>query len=90
MPPYAMWMRGSDEIGRWWLGGGSGCRGSRLVPVRANGGPAFGQYRIDPAGGYGPWAIQVIEISDGRIAGIHSFLDTDLFASFGLPAHLDD
>jgi RNA polymerase sigma-70 factor, ECF subfamily len=90
MPPYAMWMQGSDQIARWMLGTGIGCRGSRLVPTRANGCPAFGQYRVDPAGGHAPWALQLIEISGERISGLHSFLDTNLFGLFGLPVHLDD
>jgi RNA polymerase sigma-70 factor (ECF subfamily) len=90
MPPYAMWLVGPDEISRWLLNGGIQCRGSRLLASRANGGTAFGQYRIDPAGGFAPWAVQVIEVSGDRISGIHSFLDTNLFAAFGLPAHLDD
>jgi RNA polymerase sigma-70 factor (ECF subfamily) len=88
MPPYAMWIRGADNIGRWFLGPGIGCRGSRLLPTTANGCPAFGQYRVDPEGGYKPWALQVLEISGDRIAGFHAFLDTDLFAAFGLPSHL--
>jgi len=90
MPPYAMWIRGSDEIGRWLLGAGIGCRGSRLLATAASGCAAFGQYRVDPAGGHAPWALQVIEVSGNRISGFHAFLDTDLFAAFGLPAHLDD
>ena len=45
MPPYRMWLRGRDDIGRWLLGPGIGCRGSRLVPVMANGSPALAQYR---------------------------------------------
>ena len=90
MPPYAMWIQGRDKIARWLLGAGIGCRGSRLLPTRANGGPAFGQYRIDPAGGHTPWALQVIEISGDRISAFHSFLDTNLFGLFGLPLHLDD
>jgi RNA polymerase sigma factor (sigma-70 family) len=28
------------------------------------------------------------EVSDGRIAGLHHFLDTDLFPAFGLPTRL--
>jgi RNA polymerase sigma-70 factor (ECF subfamily) len=89
MPPYAMWLCGRDEIGRWLLGAGIGCRGSRLIATSASGCAAFGQYRVDPAGGHAPWALQVIEVSGERISGFHSFLDTDLFAAFGLPAHLD-
>jgi RNA polymerase sigma-70 factor (ECF subfamily) len=90
MPPYAMWLVGPDEIGRWLLGGGIGCQGSRLIATQANGCPAFGQYRVDPSGGHAPWALQVVEVSGDRISGFHSFLDTNLFAAFGLPAHLDD
>jgi RNA polymerase sigma-70 factor (ECF subfamily) len=88
MPPYAMWLRGRDNIAAWLLGPGLGCRGSRLLPTRANGEVAFGQYRVDPAGGHTPWALQVLEITDQRITGFHSFLDTSVFESFGLPAHL--
>lgn len=90
MPPYSMWLQGAGEIGRWMLGGGAGCRGSRLVATRANGQAAFGQYRVEPSGGYRPWAIQVVEVAGGAISQLTSFLDTRLFASFGLPAHLDD
>jgi RNA polymerase sigma-70 factor (ECF subfamily) len=89
MPPYHFWLKGSDELGRWFLGGGSGCRGSRLVAVEANGGMAFGSYRADGKGGHDPFAIQLIEVSGDRIVGHHNFLDTDLFAAFGLPAHLE-
>jgi RNA polymerase sigma-70 factor, ECF subfamily len=88
MPPYAMWLNGAADIGRWMLGPGIGCRGSRLLPTEANGGPAFGQYRVDPEGGHAPWALQVLELSGDRISGFHTFLDTDLFAAFDLPAHL--
>jgi RNA polymerase sigma-70 factor (ECF subfamily) len=88
MPPYAMWLRGAENIGRWFEGPGFGCKGSRLLPTMANGHPAFGQYRVDPAGGHAPWALQVLEISGQTITGYHAFLDTNLFAAFGLPAHL--
>jgi RNA polymerase sigma-70 factor, ECF subfamily len=89
MPPYAMWLRGPADIGRWLLGPGTCCRGSRLLPTRANGLPAFGQYRVDPAGGHAPWSLNILEISGGKIAALHFFLDTArLFPLFGLPAHL--
>lgn len=48
--------------------------------------------RLDPAGGLAPWAIQVLEIRDGRIAQLSFFLDLfgprRLFPAFGLPTHL--
>ncbi len=56
---------------------GAACANSRLVPVEANGLPAFAHYKPDEeAGGFAPWAVQVLEISDGRITGFHCFLDT--------------
>ena len=95
MPPFELWLQGARNIGRWMVEPGpSACRGSRLVATAANGCPAFGQYKRDPAGGYHPWAIQVLEISGGRIVGMQFFLDfldpERLFASFRLPRHLDD
>ena len=90
MPPFELWLRGHEDIRGWLLGTGRGCRGSRLVPVVANGTPAFGQYRPVLGGGHRPWALQVIEISQGKIIGLNSFLDTDrLFPLFGLPPHLE-
>ncbi|MFD8363214.1 sigma-70 family RNA polymerase sigma factor [Streptomyces hygroscopicus] len=90
MPPYELWLRGREDIRQWLLGHGIGCRGSRLVPTVANGMPAFGQYRPGGADGcYEPWALQVLEISGGRITGLNSFLDAErLFPLFGLPARL--
>jgi RNA polymerase sigma-70 factor (ECF subfamily) len=90
MPPYELWLQTHRDIVDWCLGPGIGCRGSRLIPVSANGSPAFGQYKPDPAGGLAPWSVQVLELSGDRIAGITFFLDTArFFPMFGLPAHLD-
>ncbi|HZD81049.1 MAG TPA: sigma-70 family RNA polymerase sigma factor [Actinomycetota bacterium] len=90
MPPYELWLRTHRDIRMWCLGPGIGCRGSRLIPTAANGSPAFGQYKPDPGGGLSPWSLQVLEISEGAIAGITFFLNTQaLFPLFGLPPHLD-
>ena len=90
MPPFDMWLAGRDDIFAWWLGPGIGCRGSRVIPVgTANGSPAFGQYKPAPGGGYEPWALQVLELRDGRIGELTFFLATGtLFPLFGLPARL--
>jgi RNA polymerase sigma-70 factor (ECF subfamily) len=91
MPPYDMWLQGRDDIFAWWFGPGIGCRGSRVIPARsANGSPAFGQYKPSPDGGYEPWALQVLELSGGRIAEFTFFLDTArLFPRFGLPLQFE-
>jgi RNA polymerase sigma-70 factor, ECF subfamily len=90
MPPYDLWLQTHEDIRRWCLGPGIGCRGSRLVPTEANGSPAFGQYKPSPDGGYEPWSLQVLEVSAGGIAGITFFLDTaTFFPLFGLPPRLE-
>jgi RNA polymerase sigma-70 factor (ECF subfamily) len=88
MPPYDFWLQGPVEMGRFFLGPGIGCQGSRLIPTAANGSAAFASYKADPAGGHTAWSIQLIETSGDRIVGHHNFLDTSLFAAFGLPLRL--
>jgi RNA polymerase sigma-70 factor, ECF subfamily len=92
MPPYELWLRTHLDIRNWCLGPGIGCRDSRLIPIAANGSPAFGQYK--PAGTKGvrePWSLQVLEVSGDRISGITFFLDTARwFPLFGLPPRLEE
>ena len=91
MPPYDMWLAGRDDILRWWFGPGIGCQGSRVSAIEsANGMPTFAQWKPSPNGGYDAWAIQVLDLADGRIGEFTFFLDTArLFPLFGLPLHLD-
>jgi len=91
MPPYDMWLTGRDDIFRWWFGPGIGCQGSRVIPtIAANGAPAFGQYKPAEGGGYEPWALQVLEVRDGKIGELTFFLDTErVFPLFGLPLTFD-
>jgi RNA polymerase sigma-70 factor (ECF subfamily) len=88
MPPFDMWLAGRDDILSWWVGPGNGCRGSKVIPtIAANGSPAFAQYKPNEAGdGYEPWALQVLEIEDGKIVEFTFFLDTErVFPLFGVP-----
>ncbi len=92
MPPFELWLAGREDIFTWWWGPGIACRGSRVLPAgTANGLPVFAQYKPTEHGdGYAPWALQQVEVRDGRIAGFTFFLDTAaLFPVFGLPARLD-
>jgi RNA polymerase sigma-70 factor, ECF subfamily len=91
MPPYDMWLSGRQDVLAWWFGPGIGGRGSRVLPAAsANGMPTFGQYKPSPQGGHDPWALQVLQLSEGRIADITFFLDTArLFPLFGLPPRLE-
>ncbi|MCK9247575.1 MAG: sigma-70 family RNA polymerase sigma factor [Solirubrobacteraceae bacterium] len=94
MPPLPLWLRGPVEVGRFMLGQGAACRGSRTIATRANGCPAFGSYKpAEDGDGWAPWSLTVLEMSDDGITEIHNvlqpFLPPKLFASFGLPARLD-
>jgi RNA polymerase sigma-70 factor, ECF subfamily len=91
MPPFALWIRGAQNICRWMQEPTpSLCRDSILVPAgQVNGVPAWAQYKPDPAGGRAAWALQVHEVSGGRISRLTFFLDTGrIFAELGLAPHL--
>lgn len=90
MPPYSLWLQGPAPVRTWLLGRGSGCRGSRLVRTFACGMPAFGQYRVDPAGGFKAFSLTTLELDDEAIVGWTSFLDVEtLFPRFGLALKID-
>ncbi len=93
MPPFEMWISGARDIVTWMTQPApSGCAGSLLVPVRANGVLAWGQYKPDPEhGGFRPWGLQVHEVSGGKFSKLTFFLDTErLFPLFGLPDRVFD
>nr|WP_246310040.1 sigma-70 family RNA polymerase sigma factor [Paenibacillus frigoriresistens] len=91
MPPFVMWVRGHANLASFYAATRSHCFGSRLLPVSANGkNPAYAQYAPDrPDGTLKPWGIHVLEIKDGKIGHIHTFIDTALYSRFGLPTQLD-
>lgn len=91
MPPFELWVRGNRDITAWMTEPTpSLCRGSVLVPVRANGVRAWGQYKPAESGsGLSPWALQVHEARDGKLSRLTFFLDTArVFPLFGLPDRL--
>jgi RNA polymerase sigma-70 factor, ECF subfamily len=91
MPPFALWVRGAENITRWMTQPTpSLCAGSIMVPAgQVNGVQAYAQYKPDPAGGHSPWALQVHEVSGGKLSRLTWFLDTErIFPAFGLPPHL--
>jgi RNA polymerase sigma-70 factor, ECF subfamily len=87
MPPFPLWVQGHAGVAEFMLSTGSACRDSKLVPVGANGLPAFGHYKPSGVPGvWEPWSITVLELQEGKIAGLNYFLDTArLFPLFGLP-----
>ena len=88
MPPFDAWFKGPAAIGKA-LGGMVLTPGSsgayRLVPIRANGQPAFATYRRDPATKeLRAQSIQVVESRGGKVLEITAFLEPKLFGLFGL------
>jgi RNA polymerase sigma-70 factor, ECF subfamily len=89
MPPFPLWLQGTEEIAKFYVGKGIGCRGSRLLPTAANGCAAFAAYKPSDDGARDPWAIQVIEVSADKISGLHHFIYPELFTAFGFPSRLE-
>lgn len=88
MPPFALWMQGPEQVGKWMLGQGIGCRGSRVLVTEGNGCIAAGTYRPNSDGTFSPWSLQILEVVDGRIIGLNNFIYHELFPYFGLPEKL--
>ncbi|MEU5694467.1 RNA polymerase subunit sigma-70 [Actinosynnema sp. NPDC020468] len=85
MPPFAWWLRGAADIAAVVANApDSGCDDVRLIPTRANGQPAFGQYRRI-GDEYRPFALVVVEFSADRVVSTTTCLDPDLFGLFDLP-----
>jgi RNA polymerase sigma-70 factor, ECF subfamily len=90
MPPFAWWLRGRAGIAAALSFEDSGCETARLLPTRANGGPAFGQYRPGHDGVLRPFALVVPEFSGDAMVGCTTFLGDHLFELFALPMILSD
>jgi RNA polymerase sigma-70 factor (ECF subfamily) len=86
MPPFELWLRGIDDIGRFLAAMQSEGGHDRVVTVAANGCPALAVYRPGhESGELEAFGIHVLECASERIVAIHAFLDPGLFAVFGLP-----
>ncbi|HEX5202712.1 RNA polymerase subunit sigma-70 [Paractinoplanes rhizophilus] len=86
MPPVALWLAGREHY-RTFMERVFAMRGPgwRVLPVRANGGPALAAYA--PAdGGWRAHSLQVFAISGGLVRRCVTFADPAVFALFGLPA----
>jgi RNA polymerase sigma-70 factor (ECF subfamily) len=90
MPPLPAWFDGRDAI-RGFIVERLFATPWRLVPMRLNGQPGFAAYQGDPAGGpFRLGGVNVLELRDGRIAEIASFLDPALRPYLDLPEILPE
>jgi RNA polymerase sigma-70 factor (ECF subfamily) len=92
MPPMPVWFAGRDAVIAFLATAAPfSSRGSfRMVPVTANGQPAFAAYQIGTDGAFHAHAITVPTLTPSGIARIVTFLDPGLLPLFGLPARYAD
>lgn len=85
MPPLVWLLRGGPVIAEL-TASSDACAGDRLLLVGINGSPGFGQYRPDDDGVLRPFALVAVEVRQGRIGHLSTFLGSGTrFAEFGLP-----
>jgi RNA polymerase sigma-70 factor, ECF subfamily len=88
MPPFTSWFRGARDIGRLIS---THCPAERpcdqyLVPLMANGLPAFAVYMRDPRDNiHRAFQIQVLTLTATAIIHAVAFFDLSLFQTFHLP-----
>ena len=87
MPPLLTWFSGRADVTRFFAATPVFAAPGRLrlVPVRANGQPAFAAYRREADGTYRAYAVTVPTVTGTGIARIVTFFDPGLFRPFGLP-----
>jgi RNA polymerase sigma-70 factor (ECF subfamily) len=87
MPPFPTWYEGREAVAdflRGWPLAGTAPR--RMVPARANGQLAFGDYNWDAdSEHFIAHAITVLTLDGAKIAEITAFLTPEAFERFGLP-----
>jgi RNA polymerase sigma-70 factor (ECF subfamily) len=90
MPPLLTWFAGRQAV-TGFLASRAFTEPGRflLVPVMANGQPAFAVYERDGDGSYQAYGVTVPEVTATGIGRIVTFFDPGLFGSFGLPQEHD-
>jgi RNA polymerase sigma-70 factor (TIGR02960 family) len=83
MPPLPAWFDGRDDIARF-MTERVFATAWRLVPIGANGQPAFACYQFDGQQ-FRSGAINVLSLRDGRISWIAGFVEPELHRHFEMP-----
>jgi RNA polymerase sigma-70 factor, ECF subfamily len=90
MPPQPYWFAGRDRVTQFLRAVVLTRPGDfALVPVMANGQPAFAAYLRADDGSFQAHAIQVLTVTGGQVARIVSFNDGRLLRVFALPGRLN-
>ena len=87
MPPLRSWFAGRAAVSRWFAAVPQFAAPGqfRLVPVTANGQPAFMVYVREADGAFHSHLLTVLSVTETGIARIVAFLEPGLVTSFGLP-----
>ncbi|MEW1841000.1 RNA polymerase subunit sigma-70, partial [Nonomuraea angiospora] len=90
MPPFVGWYQGPEAIVELTK---TQCPAERpgdlkLVPIAANGQPAFAVYYREN-GVYGQFAIMVVTFAGEQVKHVGMFFEESLFETFGLPSTLE-
>ncbi|MGY0007194.1 RNA polymerase subunit sigma-70 [Micromonospora sp. I033] len=89
MPPVPLWYRGSRDYGRFmdrvFRTRGTGWQ---VRVLTANGQPALAAYAPEPGGPHRLHTVQVLTVTDGRVAHNVVFADPRVFEAFNLPARI--
>jgi RNA polymerase sigma-70 factor (TIGR02960 family) len=87
MPPVPFGFEGRDAVTRYCAAGFAAGSGFDMIPVRANGQPAFGVYLRGPAGIRHATAFYVLTLTGGQICAMTRF-EASVLPWFGLPRSL--
>jgi RNA polymerase sigma-70 factor (ECF subfamily) len=89
MPPFVGWYQGPQAIAALVRQQcpAQAAGDMRLIPLVANGQPAAAMYMRDGVR-HLPFQLHVLDMPPGGVSHVVAFLDTSLFAKFGLPASL--
>lgn len=90
MPPMPTWFSGRERVVRFLSGQVLQRPGRfRLIPVSANGQPAFAEYLAAPDGGYRAFGVQVLTVTSSGVGHVVAFVgQPELLSLFGLPSAL--
>jgi RNA polymerase sigma-70 factor (TIGR02960 family) len=83
MPPLPAWFEGREDVGRF-LARRVFATPWRLVPIAANGQPAFACYQYDGER-FRLGAVNVLSLRDGRVSWIAGFVDPQVHRHFSVP-----
>ncbi len=78
MPPFSWWLRGRSSISLALSDPNSACAGAWMVPVLANGSPAFWQMRPGMAE---PFGLVFLDVRGGLVTGTTTYLNVSSFLS---------